>query len=93
MLPRAAGGGAPERVARRVRIGELVPGDAPVLFGYRTDPEVARFQSWSPASADETRGFIVRNASRVNRQLACSTDPSYMLPDEPASNGKDTSLA
>ena len=57
------GEGAPELVTDRVRIGELVPGDAPALFNYRSDAEVARFQSWSPASVDETRAFIVRNAS------------------------------
>jgi RimJ/RimL family protein N-acetyltransferase len=59
----AAGQGAPEIVTDRVRIDDLVPGDAPVLFDYRSDAAVARFQSWGPASVDETRAFIVRNAS------------------------------
>ncbi|HLZ82460.1 MAG TPA: GNAT family protein [Caulobacteraceae bacterium] len=59
----AAGKGAPEIVTDRLRIDDLVPGDAPALFDYRSDPEVARFQSWSFASVEETRAFIVRNAS------------------------------
>jgi RimJ/RimL family protein N-acetyltransferase len=62
-LPSVAGEGAPEIVTDRLRIDDLVPEDAPVLFGYRSDTEVARFQSWRPASVDETRAFIVRNAS------------------------------
>lgn len=53
----------PQIVTDRVRIEDLTPADAPVLFGYRSDAEVGRFQSWSPASVDETRAFIVRNAS------------------------------
>jgi len=61
--PSAAGEGSPELVGDRVRIGALVPDDAPALFGYHSDAEVARFQSWNPASVDETRAFIVRNAS------------------------------
>ena len=61
--PGVAGAGAPELVAGHARIGELVPDDAPTLFGYRTDAEVARFQSWSPASIEETRAFIIDNAS------------------------------
>jgi RimJ/RimL family protein N-acetyltransferase len=66
-LPPPPGQGAiaaPEIVAGRLRIDALVPADAPVLFGYRSDTDVARFQSWGPASIDETRAFIVRNASR-----------------------------
>ena len=59
----AAGNGAPELVTDRLRIDDLVPDDAAVLFDYRSDTEVARFQSWSPASIDETRAFIVRNAA------------------------------
>jgi RimJ/RimL family protein N-acetyltransferase len=62
-LPGVAGKGAPGIVTDRLRIDDLVPEDAPVLFGYRSDPAVGRFQSWSPASVDETRAFIVRNAS------------------------------
>lgn len=42
----------------RVELRALRPDDADALFAYRTDPDVARYQSWEPASADELRAFI-----------------------------------
>ncbi|WP_430390552.1 GNAT family N-acetyltransferase [Dyella sp. 20L07] len=42
----------------RLRLDALHLGDAEVLFRYRADPEVARYQGWLPASADEARQFI-----------------------------------
>ncbi len=54
---------APDILTDRVRINDLTLGDAQALFAYRSDPEVARYQSWSPASIDETRAFIARSTS------------------------------
>ena len=46
----------------RLRLDALRPADANVLFGYRTDPDVSRFQSWRPASVAEAADFIERQA-------------------------------
>lgn len=53
----------PEILTDRLRINDLIPDDAPALFDYHSDTEVARFQSWRSDSVDATRTFIVRNAS------------------------------
>jgi RimJ/RimL family protein N-acetyltransferase len=42
----------------RIVLRALDPGDAAALFAYRSDPEVARYQSWEPAAPDEVRAFI-----------------------------------
>jgi RimJ/RimL family protein N-acetyltransferase len=47
----------------RLRINDLILSDARELFLYRSDAEVARYQSWSPSSIDEARAFIARNAA------------------------------
>ncbi len=44
--------------ADRVVLRRLEPSDAEVVFGYRADPEVWRYQNWVPASVDEVRAFI-----------------------------------
>ncbi len=54
---------APDILAGRLRINDLTPNDAGVLFDYRSDEKVARFQSWHPDSVDEIEAFILRNAS------------------------------
>jgi len=54
---------SPDILTDCLRINDLTPGDAPALFNYRSDTEVARFQSWLPDSVDDARAFIVRNAS------------------------------
>jgi RimJ/RimL family protein N-acetyltransferase len=54
---------APDILIDRLRINDLIPPDAPALFNYRSHAEVARFQSWIPASVDDARAFIVRNAA------------------------------
>ncbi|MEO8997796.1 MAG: GNAT family protein [Rhodanobacter sp.] len=46
----------------RLRLDALRPADAAVLFGYRADPDVARFQGWRPASMAEAADFIERQA-------------------------------
>ncbi len=41
---------------------ELRPDDAETIFAYRSHPDVARYQSWEPASADEVRMFVARQS-------------------------------
>ena len=45
-------------VTERLVISPLRPADAETFFGYRSDPEVSRFQCWQPASVQEVREFI-----------------------------------
>lgn len=47
-------------VTPRLILRRLATGDVATMFAYRSDPEVARFQSWEPASVGEIRGFIDR---------------------------------
>jgi RimJ/RimL family protein N-acetyltransferase len=42
----------------RVVLRALLPDDAAAMFAYRSDPEVARYQSWEPEAPDELRAFI-----------------------------------
>lgn len=51
-----------ELTTTRLRIDGLRAADASVLFGYRADPDVARFQGWRPASLDEAANFIADQA-------------------------------
>ncbi|HTV41659.1 MAG TPA: GNAT family protein [Candidatus Sulfotelmatobacter sp.] len=53
----------PDILTDRLRINDLTPADAPALFSYHSDSEVARFQSWLPDSVSDALAFIVRNAS------------------------------
>lgn len=48
---------------RRLRLDRLVPPDDQALFAPRSHPHVRRFQGWSPASLDEARAFIARDAT------------------------------
>ena len=43
---------------RRLTLGDLAPSDAPVMYRYRTDPEVSRYQGWMPSSIKEVTDFI-----------------------------------
>jgi RimJ/RimL family protein N-acetyltransferase len=47
-----------ELLTPRLRLDALTPGDAAALFAYRGDAEVARYQSWQPASLDEAAEWI-----------------------------------
>ncbi|MBS0382905.1 MAG: GNAT family N-acetyltransferase [Proteobacteria bacterium] len=47
-----------EIVTARLRLDDLRREDAEALFTYRSDPEVARWQGWQPASIAEAAGFI-----------------------------------
>ncbi len=49
---------APQFSTERLFLTPLVPGDALELFGYRSDPEVCRYQSWVPESLADARRFI-----------------------------------
>ncbi len=42
----------------RVVLRALRPDDAATMFAYRSDPEVARYQSWEPQTVAELRSFI-----------------------------------
>ncbi|MET3651079.1 GNAT family N-acetyltransferase [Dyella japonica] len=53
-----------ELTTARLRIDALREGDAAALFGYRSDPEVSRYQGWRPASLADAEGFI-RNQSGI----------------------------
>ena len=53
---------------RRLQIGALGAADAEALFAYRSDPHVARYQGWWPASLAETQVWIARNAAVPDAQ-------------------------
>lgn len=56
--PEGDGLGGLSRAADRLEIRSLLPSDAEVMFGYRSDPEVSRYQNWEPASVEEVGAFI-----------------------------------
>jgi RimJ/RimL family protein N-acetyltransferase len=66
---------APDILTDRLRINDLTPGDAPALFSYHSNSEVARFQSWLPNSVSDALAFIVRNSSMPFNQ----SDSWYQL--------------
>lgn len=45
-------------VTAKLRIDDLRREDAPALFAYRSDPEVARYQGWKPAALADAERFI-----------------------------------
>ena len=49
-------------VTDRLILRDLGPADAEFLLLYRADPEVARYQSWEPASVDELRSYFEKLA-------------------------------
>lgn len=44
----------------RLRLRRFRSGDAPVLAAYRSDPEVARYQSWTAPVSLQTAGCLVQ---------------------------------
>ena len=46
------------RLAQRIVLRRLSPGDLEDFQAYRSDPEVARYQSWSRMSNDEASAFL-----------------------------------
>lgn len=49
----------------RLRLDALTAADAPLLFAYRGDEAVARYQGWRPASQADAADFIARQAGQV----------------------------
>jgi RimJ/RimL family protein N-acetyltransferase len=47
-----------EVVTARLRLDALRDEDAGVLFAYRSDPAVSRYQGWKPAAVDDAAKFI-----------------------------------
>jgi RimJ/RimL family protein N-acetyltransferase len=50
-------------LTERLAIGRLDASDAEVLFRYRSDPEVGRYQAWEPKSVGEVQAFILDQAT------------------------------
>jgi ribosomal-protein-alanine N-acetyltransferase len=49
----------PEISTPRLRLKALLPDDAPAVFAYASNPEIARFTLWRPHSSELfTKGFI-----------------------------------
>ncbi|WP_201316291.1 GNAT family protein [Dyella sp. EPa41] len=47
----------------RLRLDALQPADAPALFRYRSDPEVARYQGWQPGTLADADRFIGKQSA------------------------------
>jgi len=45
-------------LTERLSIQRLEPRDAEMMFRYRSDPTINRYQNWEPRSVDELRTFI-----------------------------------
>lgn len=50
-------------VTARLRLDRLVEADAPLLFAYRGDEAVARYQGWKPSDLAAAQAFIADQAS------------------------------
>jgi [ribosomal protein S5]-alanine N-acetyltransferase len=44
--------------AQHAKVRRLIASDLPAFHAYRADPELARFQGWSPMSESEAASFI-----------------------------------
>jgi RimJ/RimL family protein N-acetyltransferase len=53
-----AGNKSPILQTERTQLRALDSSDADALFGYRSLPEITRFQGWAPVTADEAKDFI-----------------------------------
>jgi RimJ/RimL family protein N-acetyltransferase len=49
---------APEINTKRLTLDALKPSDAGTFFGYRSDPNITRYQTWAPASLEDASRFI-----------------------------------
>jgi RimJ/RimL family protein N-acetyltransferase len=47
----------------RLRLDALQPADAPALFRYRSDPDVARYQGWQPETLVDADRFIGKQSA------------------------------
>ncbi len=48
----------PVILTQRLSLSRLISSDAPAVYGYRSDPEVCRFQSFEPGSLADVEAFI-----------------------------------
>lgn len=48
----------PEILTERLRLSRLTASDAPVMYEYRSDPEVCRYQTFEPATLGDVEDFI-----------------------------------
>lgn len=48
----------PEIATPRLLLSQLQVGDAPTMFGYRSDPEVCRYQTFEPSALADVEEFI-----------------------------------
>ncbi len=56
--PHAETGPGPEIETARLSLARLCAADAEALYGYRSRPEVCRYQSWEPRTLAEVVAFI-----------------------------------
>jgi RimJ/RimL family protein N-acetyltransferase len=49
----------------RIRIDRLKPLDVQAMHGYRSDPEVARYQGWQPKTLEDISDFISSQSEMV----------------------------
>ncbi|MDR6936467.1 GNAT family protein [Luteibacter sp. 3190] len=49
----------------RLLLDRLQPSDGPILFAYRGDDAVARYQGWKPATPVEADDFIARQSGQA----------------------------
>ncbi|NID15474.1 GNAT family N-acetyltransferase [Luteibacter yeojuensis] len=49
----------------RLRLDRLAADDAPVLYAYRGDDAVARFQGWKPGELAEVEAFIAKQSGQA----------------------------
>lgn len=54
--------------SERLTMKSLSHSDAEALVSYRSDPEVARYQSFSPETVEEARRFIAENTAFFNQE-------------------------
>jgi RimJ/RimL family protein N-acetyltransferase len=45
-------------LTERLELRRLMPDDVDALFAYRSNPSVAKYQDWKPASVAQTREFV-----------------------------------
>ncbi len=57
---------SPTITTGRLVLKTLDIADAPTVFAYRSDPEIARFQSFCPAELSEVQDFILRSTAAFN---------------------------
>ena len=55
----------PRMETERLTLDALRPEDAPALFAYRGDPDVARYQGWKPTDESDAAAFIAEQAACI----------------------------